>query len=31
MSLIHWCERGLIPDTLTRIGIRRLCAQRLYS
>ena len=29
MSLIEWCERGLIPDALTRYGIRRLCAQRL--
>jgi len=29
MSLIELCERGLIPDPLTRYGIRRLCAQRL--
>jgi cyclopropane-fatty-acyl-phospholipid synthase len=29
MSLIDLCERGLIPDPLTRLGIRRLCAQRL--
>lgn len=29
MSLIELCERGLIPDPLTRLGIRRLCAQRL--
>jgi cyclopropane-fatty-acyl-phospholipid synthase len=29
MALIDWCERGLIPDFLTRIGIRRLCRQRL--
>jgi cyclopropane-fatty-acyl-phospholipid synthase len=29
MSLIDLCERGLIPDTLTRFGIRRLCAGRL--
>jgi len=29
MSLISLCERGLIPDSLTRLGIRRLCAQRL--
>ncbi len=29
MSLIDLCERGLIPDPLTRFGIRRLCAQRL--
>ena len=29
MSLIELCERGLVPDALTRFGIRRLCAQRL--
>jgi cyclopropane-fatty-acyl-phospholipid synthase len=29
MSLIELCERGLVPDRLTRYGIRRLCAQRL--
>jgi cyclopropane-fatty-acyl-phospholipid synthase len=29
MSLIDLCERGLVPDTLLRLGIRRLCAQRL--
>lgn len=29
MSLIQLCERGLIPDSLTRFGIRRLCARRL--
>ncbi len=29
MSLIDWCERGWIPDPLTRLGIRRLCAARL--
>lgn len=29
MSLIDLCERGLVPDVLTRYGIRRLCAQRL--
>jgi cyclopropane-fatty-acyl-phospholipid synthase len=27
--LIELCERGLIPDALLRLGIRRLCAQRL--
>jgi cyclopropane-fatty-acyl-phospholipid synthase len=27
--IIDLCERGLVPDTLTRYGIRRLCAQRL--
>src|SRR4249919_1369567 len=25
MSLIELCERGLVPDALTRYGIRRLC------
>ena len=29
MSLIALCERGLVPDHLTRFGIRRLCKQRL--
>ena len=29
MGLIEWCERGWIPDSLLRAGIRRLCAQRL--
>jgi len=31
MSLIDLCERGLVPDLLTRHGIRRLCAQRLVD
>ena len=31
MSLIDLCERGWIPDALTRFGIRRLCADRLRS
>jgi len=31
MSLIEMCERGLIPDVLTRHGIRRLCTQRLLD
>jgi cyclopropane-fatty-acyl-phospholipid synthase len=31
MDIISLCERGLIPDTLTRIGIRRLCRQRLVE
>jgi len=31
MSLIDLCERGLVPDSLTRYGIRRLCAQRLID
>lgn len=26
---MQWVERGLMPDALTRRGIRRLCAQRL--
>jgi cyclopropane-fatty-acyl-phospholipid synthase len=29
MSLIDLCERGLIPDFVTRMGVRRLCAKRL--
>jgi cyclopropane-fatty-acyl-phospholipid synthase len=29
MSLISLCENGRIPDALTRVGIRRLCAERL--
>jgi cyclopropane-fatty-acyl-phospholipid synthase len=29
MSLIDLCERGYVPDFFTRIGIRRLCAERL--
>jgi cyclopropane-fatty-acyl-phospholipid synthase len=29
MALIDLCERGLVPDFLTRYGIRQLCAQRL--
>ena len=29
MSLIDLSERGRIPDALIRLGIRRLCAQRL--
>mgnify|MGYP000328933003 CR=1 FL=1 len=29
MAMIELCERGLIPDSLTRYGIRRLCTQRL--
>jgi cyclopropane-fatty-acyl-phospholipid synthase len=28
-GLISLCERGAVPDWLTRLGIRRLCAQRL--
>ena len=29
MSLISLCENGWIPDPIVRIGIRRLCEQRL--
>jgi cyclopropane-fatty-acyl-phospholipid synthase len=29
MNLIELCERGLIPDSLTRLGMRKLMAQRL--
>ncbi|MFO0333848.1 MAG: SAM-dependent methyltransferase [Pseudomonadota bacterium] len=29
MALIDLCERGLVPDLLTRYGIRKLCEQRL--
>jgi len=29
MPLIDLCERGFVPDSLTRYGIRRMCAQRL--
>ena len=29
MSLIELAERGLLPDALVRLGIRRLCARRL--
>lgn len=29
MSLIDLSERGLVPDALIRLGIRRLCARRL--
>ncbi len=28
-GLTAWAERGLLPDFLIRLGIRRLCAQRL--
>lgn len=28
-SIIDWCERGLVPDPLTRFGMRRLMAGRL--
>ncbi|MCA9168033.1 MAG: class I SAM-dependent methyltransferase [Planctomycetales bacterium] len=29
MNLIHLAERGLVPDSLIRVGIRRLLAKRL--
>lgn len=29
MGLIELCERGLVPDALTRLGIRQLCRRRL--
>ena len=29
MSLIAVCEKGLVPDAMTRWGIRRLCGDRL--
>lgn len=31
MSMIEMAERGLLPDTLIRTGIRRLCARRLQD
>jgi cyclopropane-fatty-acyl-phospholipid synthase len=31
MSLIDLCENGLVPDVLTRYGIRELCRQRLLD
>jgi cyclopropane-fatty-acyl-phospholipid synthase len=31
MSLISLCERGFVPDVLTRFGIRRLCKDRLID
>ena len=31
MSLIELVERGLVPDALTRHGIRQMCRQRLAS
>ncbi|MCX7041253.1 MAG: class I SAM-dependent methyltransferase [Gammaproteobacteria bacterium] len=31
MSLIDLVERGMVPDALTRYGIRRLCRDRLAS
>src|SRR3546814_10617833 len=31
MSVIDWCERGLIPDRLARVGMRKLMALRLVD
>ena len=31
MTIIELCERGLIPDVLTRFGMRRMMAQRLVD
>ena len=31
MSLIDLCENGVVPDVLTRYGIRQLCQQRLID
>ena len=31
MQLIHWAERGWIPDSLIRLGIRQLLRQRLHQ
>ncbi|SEP93976.1 cyclopropane-fatty-acyl-phospholipid synthase [Solimonas aquatica] len=31
MDLIELCERGLIPDALTRLGMRKLIGQRLVD
>jgi cyclopropane-fatty-acyl-phospholipid synthase len=31
MSIIELCERGWIPDSLTRYGIRKLCKRRLVE
>ena len=31
MSLIDLCENGMIPDALTRNGIRQMCQQRLID
>ncbi|OZG75319.1 SAM-dependent methyltransferase [Hahella sp. CCB-MM4] len=29
MNMIQWAERGWVPDSLIRFGIRRLCQERL--
>ena len=28
-TILEWTERGLVPDSVIRAGIRRLCRQRL--
>ncbi len=30
-GILGWAERGLLPDSLLRLGIRRMCAQRLEA
>jgi cyclopropane-fatty-acyl-phospholipid synthase len=30
-SVLAWTERGLVPDSVIRAGIRRLCRQRLID
>jgi cyclopropane-fatty-acyl-phospholipid synthase len=30
-GLLGWAERGLLPDPVLRLGIRRMCAQRLEA
>ena len=30
-GLLGWAERGWLPDGLVRLGIRRMCAERLKA
>jgi cyclopropane-fatty-acyl-phospholipid synthase len=30
-GVLGWAERGLLPDSLVRLGIRRMCAERLKT
>ena len=30
-TVLAWTERGLVPDSVIRAGIRRLCRQRLID
>ena len=30
-TVLDWSERGLVPDSVIRAGIRRLCRQRLFA